>query len=145
MDKKVLLYVEDDDGAAFLFEAALREAGINTRIYRASDGEQALAFLRRVGAYAHVPGPDLVLLDLNLPRKSGFEVLAEVQRTESLQGIPIVVFSSSSLMSDRNQSLALGAKRYITKPSTFEGLVESLKSACSLMLQQNHAGAGSPS
>lgn len=143
MSRSVLLYIEDDDRAAFLLETALKEAGVDTDLHRVADGERALAFLRRTGAYADAPRPGLVLLDLNLPRKSGLEVLAEIQQSEELRNIPVVVFTSSSLLTDKNQSLALGASRFITKPLTFDAMVESVKSACSLMLRQNHAGAGS--
>ncbi len=136
MDEKVLLYVEDEDAAVFLLETALKEACIDLRLYRVADGEQALAFLRQTGAYEKVPLPGLMLLDLNLPRKNGLEVLAEMQNTPSLRRIPVVVFTSSSLLSDRDRSLALGAQHYITKPSTFDGFIDAVKIACSLFANQ---------
>src|SRR5579875_1786966 len=117
--ERILLYVEDEDAAVFLFETAVKEASLDLQFYRVSDGEQAIAFLGRTGAYKTAPRPGLILLDLNLPRRNGFEVLAEVQRDASLVNIPVVVFTSSSLASDRQKSLALGALVYITKPSTF--------------------------
>jgi CheY-like chemotaxis protein len=131
MGERVLLYVEDEDAAVFLLETALKEAGIRLRLFRVADGEQALAFLHQSGAYEKVPRPDLVLLDLNLPRKSGLEVLAEIQNSESLRNVPAVVFTSSALASDRRKSLSLGAREYITKPSSFDAFVEAVKSACS--------------
>jgi two-component system, chemotaxis family, response regulator Rcp1 len=131
MNDRVLLYVEDEDAAVFLLETAVKEAGLEIQLHRVSDGEQALAFLRCAGSYEKAPRPDLILLDLNLPRKNGLEVLAEMQRSESFRGIPVVVFTSSSLAADRNRSLALGAQQYITKPSTFDGFVEAVKSAFS--------------
>src|SRR5215469_15409106 len=100
---KVLLYVEDEDAAVFLLETALQEAGIQVQLYRVSDGEQALAFLRRSGAYSKAPRPDLILLDLNLPRKTGLEVLSEMQTTGDLRSIGVVVFTSSSLAADRRK------------------------------------------
>ena len=130
VSENVLLYVEDEDAAVFLLETALKEADIPARLYRVSDGEQALAFLRKAGAYEKAPRPDLILLDLNLPRKTGFEVLSEVQRANELRDISVVVFTSSSLPADRRRSLALGAKRYITKPSSFDGFIEAVKEAC---------------
>jgi CheY-like chemotaxis protein len=135
MDERVLLYVEDEDAAVFLFETALKEAGIQLRLCRVSDGEQALAFLRHKDAYEGAPTPDLVLLDLNLPRKNGLDVLAEINRNDEFRKIPTVVFTSSSLASDRNQSISLGAQEYITKPSTFDGFIKAVKAACSYLPQ----------
>lgn len=130
MTEGVLLYVEDEDAAAFLFQTALQEAGINVQLYRATDGEQALSFLHMQEPFSKAPVPDLVVLDLNLPRKNGLEVMGEIQSTESLARIPVVVFTSSSLASDRKRSLALGAREYITKPASFDGFVEAVKTAC---------------
>lgn len=132
MDERVLLYVEDEDAAVFLLETALKEAGIQLKLYRVSDGEQALAFLRGAGAYEKAPRPDLILLDLNLPRKNGLEVLSEMQNDPRLRDIVVIVFTSSALSSDRRKSLALGAREYITKPSSFDGFVQAVKNACSL-------------
>jgi CheY-like chemotaxis protein len=131
MGDHVLLYVEDEDAAVYLLEMALKEAKIHLNLHRVSDGEEALAFLNRSGPYRQVPTPDLVLLDLNLPRKGGLEVLSEMQDSESLRGLPVVVFTSSLLAADRKKSLALGAQEYITKPSSFAGFVEAVKTACS--------------
>jgi CheY-like chemotaxis protein len=133
MDERVLLYVEDEDAAVFLLETALKEAHIPVHLYRVTDGEQALAFLRKLGQYADAPRPDLILLDLNLPRKGGLEVLAEMQGNEDLRSLSVVVFTSSSLPSDRRKSMALGAQNYITKPSSFDGFVDAIKNACSFM------------
>jgi CheY-like chemotaxis protein len=136
MGERVLLYVEDEDAAVFLLETALREAGIQVQLYRVSDGEQALAFLRCSGAYAKAPRPDLILLDLNLPRKNGLEVLSEMQSDELLRHHNVIVFTSSSLSADRRRSLALGAQEYITKPSSFDGFVEAVKTACARLPAQ---------
>lgn len=133
MPDKVLLYVEDEDAAVFLLETALREAGIAVQLFRVSDGEQALAFLRHSGAYAKAPRPDLILLDLNLPRMTGLEVLSEMQNNGELRSIGVVVFTSSSLAADRKRSLSLGAKEYITKPASFDGFVEAVRVACAQM------------
>ncbi len=131
MSDKVLLYVEDEDAAVFLLETAIREAELAVQLFRVSDGEQALAFLQRSGAYAKAPRPDLILLDLNLPRMNGLEVLSEMQSSGELRSIGVVVFTSSSLPADRRRSLSLGAKEYITKPSSFDGFVEAVRTACS--------------
>lgn len=131
MVNRVLLYVEDEDAAAFLLESALQEAGIAVQLYRVSDGEQALSFLNGRVPYNTAPKPDLIVLDLNLPRKNGLEVLAELQQQERLRAIPVVVFTSSSLATDRKASFALGARGYITKPASFDGFVEAVKTAYS--------------
>ena len=133
MRDRILLYVEDEDAAVFLLETALKEACIHVQLHRVSDGEQALAFLNCSGSYAKSPRPGVILLDLNLPRKNGLEVLAEVQASDSLRRIPVIVFTSSSLPADRSRSLALGAQEYITKPSTFDGFIEAVKTACSYL------------
>ncbi len=124
---RILLYVEDEDAAVFLFETAIKEAELDVQLYRVSDGEQAIAFLERTGSYQTAPRPGLILLDLNLPRRNGFEVLAEVQGDASLGSIPVIVFTSSSLASDRQKALGLGAQQYITKPSSFDGFLEAVK------------------
>ena len=130
MADQVLLYVEDEDAAVFLLETALREAEIRVTLHRVSDGEEALAFLRRVGNYQKAPRPDLILLDLNLPRKTGHEVLAEMRADDVLHDIPVVIFTSSGAASDRRKSMALGASKHLTKPSSFDGFVEAIKDAC---------------
>lgn len=130
---RILLYVEDEDAAVFLLETAITEAGVHLQLYRVSDGEQAIAFLKQKGIYRTVPRPGLILLDLNLPRRNGFEVLAELQHDASLGSIPVVVFTSSSLYSDRQKAMDLGAAQYITKPSNFDGFVELVKRLSSSM------------
>ena len=130
MNEHVLLYAEDEDAAVFLLEMALKEANLPITLHRVSDGEEALAFLHHLGAYDRAPKPDMVLLDLNLPRKSGHEVLSAIREDDDLQTIPVVIFTSSSAMSDRRKSLQLGAQMHITKPSSFDGFVEAIREAC---------------
>jgi len=130
MNEHVLLYAEDEDAAVFLLEMALKEANIAITLHRVSDGEEALAFLHHNGAYVRAPKPDMVLLDLNLPRKSGHEVLLAIREDNELRAIPVVIFTSSSAVSDRRKSLALGAQMHITKPSSFDGFVDAIKEAC---------------
>lgn len=131
MTDKVLLYVEDEEAAVFLLETAIQEAHIPVKLFHVWDGEQALAFLRQSGPFAKAPRPDLILLDLNLPRMNGWEVLSEMQTNGDLRSIGVVVFTSSSRPADRKRSLSLGAREYITKPSSFDGFVEAVRSACS--------------
>jgi CheY-like chemotaxis protein len=133
MGVSVMLYVEDEDAAVFLLETALREMKIEVQLYRVSNGEEALAFLTMTGAYRDAPRPDLVLLDLNLPRKGGLEVLSEIQANPALRDLAVVVFTSSSLATDRKKSLALGAQEYITKPSSFDGFLTAIKAVCAYL------------
>jgi DNA-binding response OmpR family regulator len=130
MTQRVLLYVEDEDAAVFLLETALKEAELDVALFRVADGEEALAFLRKSGAYQQMPRPDLVLLDLNLPRKNGLEVLSEMKASSELNSLAVVVFTSSSLAIDKRKSMALGAQDYITKPASFDGFVTAVKNAC---------------
>jgi DNA-binding response OmpR family regulator len=130
MGAPVMLYVEDEDAAVFLLETALKEMKMDVDLYRVSNGEEALAFLNRTGSYRSAPRPDLVLLDLNLPRKGGLEVLSEIQGHDGLRGLPVIVFTSSSLATDRKKSLALGAQEYITKPSSFDGFLAAIRTVC---------------
>lgn len=125
-----LLYVEDEDGAAFLLEAALQECALEVQFFRVSDGEAALAFLGKAGPYSVAPRPTMILLDLNLPRINGFEVLTRVRSTPELADIPIVVFTSSSLPADRTKSLQLGAQQFVTKPNSLEDFFKAVCSAC---------------
>ena len=131
---RIALSVEDDDSIYTLLQVAFLEVANDFELSRASDGEQALAYLRKLHPYRNVPRPDLILLDLNLPRIDGSEVLAAIRRDERLNSIPVVVFTSSSLDSDRAKCLALGAKDFISKPHDLDSFFESVKAACA------HAG-----
>jgi two-component system, chemotaxis family, response regulator Rcp1 len=133
MGARIILYVEDEDAAVFLLETALKEAKIEVELHRVSNGEDALAFLKRTGAYRDAPRPNLVLLDLNLPRKGGLEVLSDIQNTEGLRTLSVIVFTSSSLAIDRKKSLALGAQEYITKPSSFDGFLTAIRTVCTYL------------
>jgi CheY-like chemotaxis protein len=126
----MLLHVEDEDGAAFLFRSAVREAGFSAIVFRVSDGEAALAFLHRSGPYAQAERPKLMVLDLNLPKIDGLSVLRRIRNDESLKSIPVVVISTSSRPADKEKAFSLGARHYIVKPDTFEELTEQVKTAC---------------
>ena len=110
MAARVLLYVEDEDAAFVLFQTALQAAHIEVQLHRAFDGEQALAFLHRTECPGERPRPDLVVLDLNLPRKDGLDVLSEIRSDHELQAIPVVVFTSSSHSADKRKSIELGVR-----------------------------------
>jgi CheY-like chemotaxis protein len=134
MSFPVLLSVEDNDADYYLIKMAVRETGLPIEICRASDGEQALAFLKRLNGHAVSPRPALILLDLNLPRRNGIEVLFDIRATDALRTIPVVVFTSSSLATDKEKSLALGAQEYILKPGSLAGFAEAISSVCSRYL-----------
>ena len=133
MKQTVVLYVEDDDATAYLFQEALHEAGIQIRFFRVSDGEQAISFLHRDRSYCDAPTPDLVVLDLNLPRVHGFDVLADMSRSEMLGRIRRVVFSSSARPEDIERARALGADKYVIKESDLDRFVEAVAEMCALI------------
>ncbi len=130
MATRVVLSVEDDDAAFQLLKSAFQETQRDVDLLRVHDGDEALRFLQRSGSYKHAPRPDMVLLNLNLPKKSGVEVLTEIVASESLRSIPVTVFTSSSLHAEKAKSYALGAQDFVTKPTTFTALVDVVKSVC---------------
>lgn len=111
-----ILLVEDNPGDARLTLEAMREAKVQNKIHIVEDGVQAMQFLRREGTYADAPRPDLILLDLNLPKKDGREVLAEVKADPALRRIPVVVLTTSSADEDVLRAYDLHANCYVTKP-----------------------------
>jgi CheY-like chemotaxis protein len=133
----VVLSVEDDDAAFYIIRAAFSELPLSVQLLRAKNGQEALTLLHNQEAESSASQrPDLVLLDLNLPGLSGLDVLAAMKADRILMSIPVVMFSSSSRDQDRKSSFALGARQYITKPSTFDEVVEALKVACSVVPMQ---------
>ena len=126
-----VLLVEDNPGDAHLTRDTLEQSKLLVQIAVAVDGEDALDYLLGRGNYAGVAVPDLVVLDLNLPRMSGREVLAEMKRHERLRGIPVVVLTSSDAERDVVMSYKLGASCYVTKPvglEAFQAIVQSIES-----------------
>ena len=119
-----LLLIEDNPGDVRLAREGLKEGKILNRLHVARDGEEALAFLRREGAFADVPRPDLILLDLNLPKKDGREVLAEIKADPRLLRIPVVVLTTSEAEEDVLRSYDLHANCYISKPMDLERFIE---------------------
>jgi CheY-like chemotaxis protein len=116
MNSIEILLVEDNPGDADLAREALQTGKVRNTLHVVSDGEAAMAFLRRQGKYADAPRPDLVLLDLNLPKKDGREVLAEVKADEDLKRIPVVILTISKAEEDILKTYNLHANCYITKP-----------------------------
>jgi two-component system response regulator len=133
MEECDVLYVEDDDATAYLFQRALEQAHVYPRLFRVTDGDQATTFLSRTGAYESAPRPDLVLLDLSLPRKSGFDVLAEIRQIPELADLPVVVFSTSIHSHDRERAMVLGADRYFSKQNEFDSFVQVAESVCQML------------
>lgn len=111
-----ILLVEDNEGDVRLALEAMRDSKILNKIHHVSDGEEAMAFLHKEGKYANVPRPDLVLLDLNLPKKDGRQVLTEIKNDDNLKRIPVVVLTVSSAEEDILKSYDLHANCFITKP-----------------------------
>ena len=115
-----ILLVEDNPGDARLPIEAMREAKMRNRMHVVEDGVEAMEFLRRQGRFGDAPRPDLILLDLNLPRKDGREVLAEVKADPDLKRIPVVVLTPSRAEEDVLRAYDLHANCYVTKPVDFE-------------------------
>jgi chemotaxis family two-component system response regulator Rcp1 len=125
-----ILLVEDNPGDVRLTQEVLKEGRIRNTLNVVTDGVEALAFLRREGAYADAPPQDMVLLDLNLPRMDGREVLAEIKGDPELRKIPVVVLTTSSAEVDILKAYDLHANCYITKPvdlDQFENVVRSIE------------------
>ncbi|MEU8238428.1 response regulator [Actinoplanes missouriensis] len=124
-----VLIVDDDDADALMIEEALETAAVPPHVHRVADGAQALEYLRREGAYADARRPDLILLDLNMPRMGGREVLAEIREDAELTAIPVVVLTTSNAVPDIVGSYSGHASAYITKPmelDAFEAVVQQI-------------------
>ena len=122
-----VLLVEDDPGDTLMIKEAFEENKLRNRLSCVADGVDALRYLRREGEYADAARPDLVLLDLNLPRMDGREVLAEVKADAELRTIPIVVLTTSEAEEDVLRSYALHANAYVTKPVDFERFISVVR------------------
>ena len=122
-----ILMIEDNPDDVELTREALRDAKVLNDIHVAGDGIEGLAFLRREGEYAHAPRPDLILLDLNMPRMDGRELLEVIKADEELKSIPVVVLTTSAAEADVLRSYRLHANCYITKPVDFEQFVKIVR------------------
>ena len=123
-----ILLVEDNPGDVDLTREGLEEASLHNDLFIAEDGEQAMTFLRNEGPHKDAPRPDLILLDLNLPRMDGREVLAEIKADPELRRIPVVVLTSSEAEEDVLRSYNLHANCYITKPVDLEKFLKIVQS-----------------
>lgn len=122
-----ILLVEDDPGDVLITREAFAENKVRNHLSVVSDGEAAMAYLRREGEFASAPRPDLILLDLNLPRKAGHEVLAEVKSDVELQRIPVVILTTSDAEEDILRSYDLHANAYVTKPVDFDRFLDVVR------------------
>lgn len=127
-DQPIILIVEDDPGDQILIQEAFvdHDAGPAPHLIILEDGEQALDFLNRRGAYAEAPRPDLVLLDLNLPKYSGRAVLEQVKSDPELQSIPVVIFTTSAQLDDITAIYLLRANAYVTKPVDLDAFMAAV-------------------
>jgi chemotaxis family two-component system response regulator Rcp1 len=123
-----ILLIEDSNTDILMTQEALYEAGLPNHLNIVEDGVKALDFLRQNGPYAQAPRPDLILLDLNLPRKNGHELLAEIKNDPHLQQIPVVVLTTSSAEEDIMKAYDLHANCYVVKPLDFTSFVEVIRS-----------------
>ena len=129
-----ILLVEDNAGDARLTQEALRDGKVRNALHHVWEGEEAMAFLRRSGKHAAAPRPDLILLDLNLPRMDGSEVLAEIKGDDALKSIPVVILTTSSAEQDILRSYNLHANCYITKPVTMVEFIRAVTAIQSFWL-----------
>jgi chemotaxis family two-component system response regulator Rcp1 len=123
-----ILLIEDSPADILLTREAFEETRILNTLHVAEDGVQAMDFLRKRGTYASAPRPDLILLDLNLPRKNGREVLAEIKADPDLRKIPIVVLTTSNAEEDILKAYDLNANCYVVKPVGFDNFMEAMQS-----------------
>lgn len=124
-----ILVADDDEEGWMLTREALTEAGLGVEAHFVADGEELMDYLHRQGRYAANPtvAPDLILLDLKMPRKDGFEVLQDLRADAWLRSIPVVVLSTSQADEDLGRAFDLGVNIFITKPASFDGLVNVLR------------------
>jgi CheY-like chemotaxis protein len=122
-----VLLVEDDPGDVLITKEAFGQFKVRNELHVVTDGEQALQFLRRTGNYAAAPRPGLILLDLNLPRRDGLEVLAELKSDPVLKVIPVVILTTSQAEEDILRSYALHANAYVSKPVDFERFIDVIR------------------
>ena len=123
-----VLLIEDDPADSRLTREALRENCVMANLHAVADGLEALAWLRRQGKYREAPRPDIILLDLNMPKKDGRQTLAEIKCDGDLRPIPVVVFTNSSAEEDIHQAYGLSANCYVIKPASLEEFLQVVKS-----------------
>jgi CheY-like chemotaxis protein len=122
-----VLLVEDDEGDVLMTREAFEHYKIRNTLHVVTDGDQALQFVRRTGDYTDAPRPGLIMLDLNLPRRDGLEVLAELKGDPDLRLIPVVILTTSQAEEDIIRSYSLHANAYVTKPVDFEQFIDAIR------------------
>jgi chemotaxis family two-component system response regulator Rcp1 len=122
-----ILLVDDNTGDIVLTTEALKESNCKNHVSTARDGVEALEFLRRTGKFATAPRPDLVLLDINMPRMNGSEVLAAIREDQDLKLIPVVMLTSSESADDINRAYELRANCFVTKPADYDEMVKAVQ------------------
>ena len=130
-----ILLVEDNEGDVGLIEEVFEEAKIKNNIHVAEDGEEAVLYLRGEGKFSGSPRPDIILLDLNLPKKDGREVLREIKEDSNLKNIPVVVLTTSNAEKDILKAYDLHANAYITKPLDFDQFIKVVDSIGNFWLE----------
>jgi CheY-like chemotaxis protein len=145
MSRLTILHVDDDSNDVMLLQHACRKAGMDINLLGVSDGDEAIAYLNGRDKFAdreQFPLPRLILLDLKMPRLSGFEVLSWMRQDDKLKRLPVVVLTSSSHDADVNRAYDLGANSYLVKPVGFDALVEMVKAIHLYWLTLNERPAG---
>ncbi len=128
--QKLVLWVEDDPEDQLLIQEAIEDAQVENEFTFVNDGVKALEYLTRTGAFEHLkdePLPKLVMLDLNMPRKNGLETAKEIKENPDFAQIPIIIFTTSQADTDMMASYDLGVNSFMTKPTSFDGLIEVLR------------------
>ncbi|MCW4016525.1 MAG: response regulator [Candidatus Bathyarchaeota archaeon] len=126
MSERPILLVDDNPDDVMIAKRAFSKCDIRNKVYVTDDGEKAIQFLRKEGDYKDVPASGLVILDLNMPKVDGFEVLKTIKGDENLKSVPIIVLTSSSRTEDIDLAYKLGANSFIVKPAAFEDFVEAV-------------------
>jgi CheY-like chemotaxis protein len=138
MNEIDVLVVEDDEADALIIREAFEYYKIKNRLHVVTDGEQALRFLRRQPPYADAPRPGLILLDVNLPRRGGLDVLAELKADPALLMLPVVMLTSSRAEEDILRSYSLHANAYVSKPVDFEHFIDAIRQIDNFFLTLVH-------
>jgi len=126
MSEQPILLVDDNPDDIMIAKRAFKKCAIRNKVYVTEDGEEAIQFLRKEGTYKDVPKSGLVILDLNMPKVDGFEVLKTIKGDSKLKSIPIIVLTSSSRSEDVERAYKLGCNSFVVKPASFEDFVEAV-------------------